>query len=140
MLHLTAFDRDDLVLLSAQLQDAVVSYADMRLVKRSRQFVALTNRFAWDELPAQNRRRSGLKINAVLKVRRQGPAHVAGTTVLSFLALSFVGSGKADDPSGVLTLTFSGGHAIAVDVECLDVQLDDLGPQWSALGLPEHQV
>jgi Protein of unknown function (DUF2948) len=140
MLHLTAFDGDDLVLLSAQLQDAVVTYGDMRFLKRSRQFVFLANRFAWDKMPENIRRRSGVKINGVMKVRRLGPAHLAATTVLSMLSLSFVGSGKEDDPSGVLTLTFAGGHAVALDVECLDVQLDDLGPTWSALGQPDHEA
>jgi Protein of unknown function (DUF2948) len=140
MLHIAAFDSEDLALLSAQMQDAVASLGDMKYIKRARQFVVLANRFSWDSLPQKLRRRSGLKINGVLNVKRRGPTQLAASTVFSLLSLTFVGNGKTDDPAGVLTLAFSGGHTIALDVECIDVQLDDLGPAWSALGLPDHDA
>ena len=138
MLHLTAFDAEDLDVISAQLQDAVVRFADVSYLKRQRRFALVANRFAWDMLPERQRRRTGIAFNDVTAVRRQGPKDLGDLTVLSLLALSFTPDGKDDSPGGTILMTFSGGHVIALDVGCIDVSLDDLGPAWSTDKTPEH--
>lgn len=135
MLHLTAFDADDLTALSAQMQDAVLRVGDMAYDKKRRTFASVLNRFAWDALPEKTRRRSGLRINHVLAARRLHPQPVTSQTILSLLSVSFIASDKV---SGTLTLKFSGGHAIALDVDSVDVQLDDLGPTWGTDLEPQH--
>ncbi len=135
MLHLTAFDADDLPVLSAQMQDAVLKVGDMVFDKKRKTFACVANRFAWDALPAKTRRRSGLRINHVLAARRLHPMAVTASTILSVLSLSFV---ARDTVSGTLTLQFSGGHALAFDVDSLDIQLDDLGPAWGTDLAPDH--
>jgi hypothetical protein len=37
-----------------------------------------------------------------------------------------------------VTLTFSGGGAIRLDVECLEAELADLGEVFSAMACPDH--
>ena len=139
MLHLTAFDAEDLPAISAQMQDAVIRFGDMAYTPARRQFAFVANRFAWDALPEKQRRRTGLHINYVTSARRTGPATPARDTVLSLLAMLFVPTSKGD-PAGTLTLDFAGGHRIALDVECIDMQLDDLGPAWSTAKEPHHET
>lgn len=138
MLHLTAFDAEDLGVISAQMQDAVIRFADVGYLKRKRRFALVANRFAWDQLPAKERRRTGLTFNGVTRVRRQGPQEPDSLTILSLLAITFTPVSGTEELGGVITLTFSGGHVIALDVEVIDVALDDLGPAWSTDATPEH--
>jgi Protein of unknown function (DUF2948) len=139
LLHLTALDAEDLAAVSAQMQDAVMRFGDMAYTQTRRQFAIVANRFAWDALPEKQRRRAGLRINYVTAARRSGPATPAKDTVLSLLAMVFTAATK-DDPAGTLTLDFAGGHRVALDVECIDIQLDDLGPAWGAAREPHHET
>jgi hypothetical protein len=135
LLHLTAFDADDLPVLSAQMQDAVLKVGDMVFDQKRKTFACVANRFAWDALPEKTRRRAGLRINHILAARRLHPLPVTAGTVLSLLSISFV---ARDTVSGTLTLQFSGGHALAFDVDAVDIQLDDLGPAWGTSLEPDH--
>lgn len=138
MLHLTAFDAEDLGVISAQMQDAVIRFADMHYLKKQRRFAIVANRFAWDALPERQRRRTGISFGDVTHVRRQGPQALGDLTVLSLLAITFNGDGRDDSLSGTITLNFSGGHVIALTVDCIDVSFDDLGPAWSTESEPGH--
>lgn len=139
MLHLTAFDAEDLGVISAQMQDAVIRFADMHYLQKQRRFALVANRFAWDALPEKERRRTGLTFSDVTRVRRQGPQALGDLTVLSLLSIAFTADGGEDSIGGTITLTFSGGHAIALDADCIDVTFDDLGPAWSTDTTPEHR-
>jgi hypothetical protein len=55
--------------------------------------------------------------------------------VLSLLAIRFE---PGDQPSGTITLTFSGGASIRLKVECIEAELTDLGPSWRARSRPQH--
>jgi hypothetical protein len=55
--------------------------------------------------------------------------------VLNLLAVAFV---ENDPPGGVVTLTFSGGAALRLEVECLEAELADLGPAWATEACPTH--
>ncbi len=136
MLHLTATDTDDLSILSMQMQDAVIRFSDIRYMARERRFALVANRFAWDALPVKTRRRTGITFNAVMAAKRSGPKDLAPGTILSLLAIIFV---ARDGLSGTVTLSFAGGHKFALDVECVDVLLDDLGPAWSTEHTPGHE-
>lgn len=57
--------------------------------------------------------------------------------VLNLLAVEF---SESDTPGGVVTLSFSGGGALRLDVECLEVEVTDLGPVWQAAACPEHRT
>ena len=49
-------------------------------------------------------------------------------------------SPRSDAPAGVVTLIFSGGAALRLEVECLECELADLGPTWDAKARPVHEV
>jgi hypothetical protein len=135
MLRLTAHDGDDLAVISAQMQDAVLKLVDISYNSKRRQFVLVTNRFAWDAAPEKLRRRSGLHFESVLSAKRIGFSNTGKDTILSLLAITFEPS---EAPSGVVTLVFSAGHSVRLEVECLDAVMADMGPPWSTDFQPDH--
>jgi hypothetical protein len=59
--------------------------------------------------------------------------------VLALLAVTFdPASSSGETPEGNVTLTFSGGAAIRLNVECIEVELRDLGAAWTAKRSPKH--
>ncbi len=141
MLKLTAFDADDLAVISAQMQDAVILIGDIRYLKRAGKLVLVANRFAWDETgPAHSafhRRRAGLHFDRVTEVKAQNIRQEDPQAVLSLLAITFEPS---DEPSGKIRLDFSGGGHIEATVECIEAALDDLGPDWETAHMPSHET
>ncbi len=137
MLRLTAQDVDDLNVISAQMQDAVLRFADLNFNSKRRRFALVANRFAWDEAETKTRRRTGLHFDHVKSVQKQGFKNVGPETILSLLAISF---GAVDELSGHITLAFSAGHHLRLEVECVDVTLADMGPAWSTEMTPSHDT
>ncbi len=142
LLKLIALEPADLTVLSAHLQDAVVKVGDMTFAKPAKRFAALCNRLeraADGELAGSERRRAALRIDRVRNVQVQGIAPADRNAVLSILALSFA---PADDaaaaPEGLLTLICAGNVSLRLDVECVEVVLEDLGPAWQAGAVPQH--
>ncbi len=137
MLKLAALDIEDLAVLSAHMQDAVLVSGDMTYSPRRRQFALVANRFAWDEQDTPQRRRTGLHFSRVLAVKTLNLAQGAADEVLSLLSISFA---ELDAPSGEVLLSFSGGVTVRLMVECLECQMTDLGPAWQASSVPHHSL
>jgi Protein of unknown function (DUF2948) len=135
VLKLKALDGDDLLVVSAQMQDALVRVSDMTFHVRRRQFAMIASRFAWEAHPAKERRRTGLHFENVLTVKRKGFTQARDDVILSLLAMSFV---ETESPGGTVDLTFSAGHSIQLGVEYLSCALQDLGPAWSSNTVPSH--
>jgi hypothetical protein len=135
MLHLAAADAEDLSVISAHMQDAVVRLDDIAYQKKRRTFALIASRYDWENAALKRRRRAGLHFNGVISVKsyaiRQGDAEA----VLSLLSITFT---ETDAPAGVIELTFSGGGSIRLEVECIDAELRDLGPMWQAASMPSH--
>jgi hypothetical protein len=136
-LKLVALDADDLAIVSAHLQDAVLKVGDMAWLPREHRFALVVNRFDWENAsaPQPRRRRTGLHFDRVLRVRRAHVRTDAPDAVLNLLAVTFQ---ETDAPSGRITLVFSGGAAIQLDVECLEAAMKDLGPVWETRSRPSH--
>ena len=137
-LKLVALDKDDLAVISTHLQDAVVNVGDIRWMPDEKRLVLGLNRFDWEAANGDGqlrRRRTALRFDRVnaLKCRNVSPDEQA--LVLNLLAVDF---DEHDAPGGFVILTFSGGVALRVDVECLEAELVDLGPAWSARARPAH--
>jgi hypothetical protein len=139
LLKLIALDRDDVEIISTHLQDAVLKVADVRWQPGDKRLVVGVNRFDWeaahDDRPEYRRRRAALRFDRVLslKCRNLDPANP--NAVLNLLAVEFV---EKDPPGGVVTLVFSGGAALRLEVECLEAELADLGPVWTTAACPDH--
>ncbi|MCM0750860.1 DUF2948 domain-containing protein [Brucella pseudogrignonensis] len=144
MLKLVALDEEDLQVLSAHLQDAVLKVSDLQYLAADKRFVLTANRFAWEESkpklfrkPQYQRRRTTLHFNRVTAVKGSGIDRQKTEEVLSLLAIRFV---PGEAPAGTLELTFSANGAIRLDVECIEAQLTDLGPARETNSLPRHDA
>ena len=138
-INLLAQEADDLAVLSALVQDAVLTAGDMRYQKSKRRFTLLINRFRWEEGAARSpeRVRSLLVIGDVGHVKGQGLERKDPDLVLSLLSLGFVAGA---DGTGVVALTFAGDGALALAVEALDVALKDVTRPYLAPSrlVPKH--
>lgn len=142
LLKLTALDEEDLEVVSAHMQDAVLRIGDMRYLRRAGTFALVANRFVWataagEEGPAV-RRRTGLRIGRVRKVRVRRIRQGAPDAVVNLLALTFQPGGKGGEDA--IELAFSGGGTIRLEVECIEVQMRDLGEEWPTASLPRHDL
>ena len=149
-LRLIARDDADLRILSALVQDAVLTGADLRYTKSRRRFSLLLNRFRWeDESRARAAGRQFERVRAVLDfgdvtaVAHQGLSRDP-ETVLSLLTIDYTPDTETADrePAGPgrVMLTFAGDGALALSVECLEVELSDVTRPYVAPSrhAPEH--
>ena len=140
---LAALDQEDLAVVSAHVQDAVLTVGDIRYLPQEGKAVFVMNRFAWDK-PADprsrthERRRAALAFSRVSAMKAAGVRQTAKDAVLSLLAVQFHQAGEG--PDGEVVLTFSGGGSIALTVECIEAQLADLGAAWGTPNLPQHPL
>ena len=138
-LKFVVLDEEDLEVVSTHVQDAVVKASEVLWRPREKRVVVALNRFDWEgaqaDEPRYRRRRAALRFERVLacKARRMNEAGPDG--VLNLLAVEFA---ETDAPAGSVTLIFSGGAALRLDVECLEAELADLGPSWTAAACPSH--
>jgi hypothetical protein len=140
-LKFIALDQDDLAVVSTHLQDAVVKVADIVWLPKDKRLVVGLNRFDWEATlesdPQYRRRRSALRFDRVLACKCRQVTSADKNTVLNLLAVEFE---EADPPAGTVTLTFSGGAALRLEVECLEAELADLGAMWTTTACPGHPV
>jgi hypothetical protein len=140
-LKFIALDQDDLAVVSTHLQDAVVKVADIVWLPKDRRLVVGLNRFDWEATlepdPQYRRRRSALRFDRVLSCKCRQVTSADKETVLNLLAVEF---DETDAPAGAVTLTFSGGAALRLEVECLEAELADLGSTWITTARPGHPV
>ena len=141
-LKLCAFDEEDLAVLSAHSQDAVLKVGDMIYLPQEGRFAVAMNRFIWEKAAdgkrkAYERRRSVLSFDRVRTVRSSRIDRERPDAVLELLAVSFE---TADTPAGKVTLVFAGGGAVQLDVEVIEARLADLGAAWATSAKPEHDL
>ena len=136
LLRLVALDNEDLAVVSAHLQDSVVRIDDLAYLPRERRFAVCARRFDWEGPPDEppRRRLTALHFERVLACRTRGIDRKRRSAALNLLAVTFA---ETDAPSGMITLLFSEG-AIQLDVECVEVQMKDMGPVWEAERRPQH--
>ncbi|MFN3497627.1 MAG: DUF2948 family protein [Pannonibacter indicus] len=143
LLKLAALDEEDLAVVSAHVQDAVLSVGDIRYLPKERKVIAAMNRFVWDKAEdrrarTHERRRSALAFARVTAMRAAHIRQEAKGAILSLLAIRFEPGAEA--PSGTVRLEFAGGGTLALDVECIEAQLTDLGAAWATPNKPHHHI
>jgi DUF2948 family protein len=136
-LKLRAEDEEDLAIISAILQDALVAVSEIAWLPEDKRFVLMANRFRW-EPPAEGPRRDferrlcGLRVDDVRAVRRRGFHPREEDRLLVLLALR-------TEP-GVLYLDFAGGSSIRLEVGRILCHLEDFGEPWPTKWRPRHPV
>lgn len=140
-MKIQALDGDDLAILAAQCQDAIVRVGDIAFLPKERRFAFVANRFDWlSAIKPQNkkdwqRRASGIRFEAVNRAQLTGFDPTAVNAVLVLLSIEFA---SAEAPAGWITLQFAAGAAIRLEVEYIEAELKDLGAVWSAKHRPDH--
>ena len=155
--RIAAKDQDDLTVLSALCQDAIVSRSDMTFLSDKRCFVMVLNRFRWEQAPDENhhkrldvsdasyldgestvsadftRVKSGLRREKVESVQSMNLDVSPGSMGL-FNLLSIT----AEDNSLILTL--SNQAAVRLNVKAMCCYLEDLSEAWPSLNKPNHDL
>jgi hypothetical protein len=140
-LKLVALDKEDVEIISAHLQDAIVKVADVHWRPSERRLVLAVGRFDWEaahrSTPEYRRRLAALRFDRVTACKCRNVAPHDKDTVLNLLAVEFT---ETETPAGAITLFFSGGAALRLEVECIEAELSDLGPAWTTDICPDHSA
>ncbi len=142
LLRLAALDEEDLNIVSAHVQDAVMKVGDIDFRMSENRLLLPLNRFAWEAKKGwfrQHNERHGaiLQFDRVIGLKSSGIDRGDKDGVLSLLAIRFE---EGERPSGQVEIVFSGNAAIRLDVECIEARLTDLGGAWQASSRPRHST
>jgi hypothetical protein len=128
-LKLIALDADDLAVISAHVQDASVQTSDIIWRQGEKRLVVGINRLDWEQTlsgeTTPRRLLSALRFDRVLSCKSRNIDLEAPQTVLELVGIEFH---PGEAPGGSAVLMFNHGGALRLDVECLECELADLGP------------
>ena len=139
-LKLLATSDEDLRVVAAHLQDAIVSTQDIISLKKNRIFLIQLNRFMWEDVEKgifrKNKRiRTVLKFDNVISVLSK---NINTNESINFLDFLTIESNLLTDNSYEIKLIFSGNTMIKIKAEVIDVTLDDQGAPWESKIQPKH--
>jgi hypothetical protein len=142
-LRLRAEDEEDLAVLSACLQDALVAVRDIVHLPAERRLVMVVNRYRWEkdqdpaaEGPAE-RVLCAVAMEGVRQVRRRGIDQGRPGHLLSVLAIR-----PSDTKQGMPTIeiVFSGQAAVRVDLDRLQLRAEDVEEPYPTAWRPRHKL
>ena len=139
-LKLLATSDEDLRVIAAHLQDAIISIQDIANLEKNRIFLIQLNRFMWEDIEKgvfrKNKRiRTVLKFDNVLSVRSKNINLKNDNNFLDFLTIE---CNVLPDKSYEIKLIFSGDSVIKIKSEVIDVTLNDQGAPWETKTQPKH--
>lgn len=156
-LKLRAREIADMDVIAAVLQDALVPLRDVAWLKREKRFVLVVNRFMWERAepgepepgppeataaddasfedaearPTRWRCNAALVIEKIRAVQTRGVDLTARDQFLNLLTI-------ASEPKRI-TLYFSEGARLRLEVSEIRCHLTDLGEPWPTWSLPQHE-
>jgi hypothetical protein len=137
-LKLIALDADDLAVISAHVQDARVQTSDIIWRQGEKRLVIGMNRLDWEQTlagEAEPRRLiAALRFDRVLACKSRNIDLESPDRALDLVGIEFH---EREQPGGSALLLFAEGAALRLDVECLECELTDLGPEELAGDLAE---
>ncbi|QCN94558.1 DUF2948 family protein [Azospirillum argentinense] len=145
-IRLRAQDAEDLKVVSACLQDAILPIGDMCFLPEEARFVLVANRFKWetagkrrpgptaddDHLNPFERVNCGVRIEGVKAVKLRGLDLKDRAQILELLSV------EAAD--GALVLNFAGGACIRLESPSWTCFVEDLGEPWPTGCKPCHPL
>ena len=150
-LRLLARDEDDVEVVSALLQDAIITGADMEFNRKTNQFILVANRFCWeippldgvtsiDGKPVRERRLCGICIRHVSAVQRHNWPDMWQDALFNLLALRHVDMAELAGEGVGLQFEFSGGSRLRLLRDEIDITLADLDVGHPTSLQPAHDV
>ena len=139
-LKLIARTEEDLRVVSAHLQDAIVNVSDIANLKKNKIFLMQMNRFMWEDVEKgvfrKNKRiRTVLKFENVVKVHSKNINQLKKDQFLDFLTIETI---QMPDNNYEMKIVFAGNAIIRVISEVIEVTLDDQGDAWDTQNMPKH--
>lgn len=129
-LKLIALDAEDLAVISTHVQDARVQTSDIVWRQTEKRLIVGMNRLDWEQtLSGRTEPRrliAALRFDRVLACKSRNIDLVQGDAALELVGIEFH---ETDTPGGSAVLLFADGAALRLDVECLECELTDLGPE-----------
>ena len=140
-LKLIARTKEDLRVVSAHLQDAIVNISDIANLEKNKIFLMQLNRFMWEDVEKgvfrKNKRiRSILKFENVLNVLSKNINQSKKDKFLDFLTIE---TSQMPDNNYEMKIVFAGDSIIKVISEVIEVTLDDQGDAWDTKNMPKHK-
>jgi Protein of unknown function (DUF2948) len=142
-LRLRAEDAEDLAVISACLQDALVSVRDLAYDRDAQSFILVANRFRWEGCSARDgeggpfeRILCGLAFAGIEGVAYRGFHRHEEDRILSLLAIRS-GSGAS---GRVIDLEFAGGATIRLSAAAVRCRARDFGEPWPTAWQPGHAL
>lgn len=142
-LKLRAEDEEDLSVISACLQDALIAVGDIKYLPEDHRFVLIANRFCWEAMPCREtaelspddcfeRVHTGVRFENVTAVRHRGIDKLDAAELLELLAIRLEGNS--------VIMVFAGDAAIRIDTDRPLCFLEDLDEPWPTKWRPRHIV
>ena len=140
-LKLIAKNYEDLRVVSAHLQDSIVSVIEIAHLKKNKIFLMQMNRFMWEDVEKgvfrKNKRiRTILKFENVMSVLSRNINQHKKDKFLDFLAIE---TNITPDKNYEMKIIFAGDAVIRVISEVIEVTLDDQGEAWDTKNKPKHK-
>jgi len=141
-LKLMGKNKEDLKVISAYLQDSIVTVKDIVFLKKNKIFLMVVNRFMWEDVERgvfrQNKRtRCAVRFEEVIKVESKNINQKNKDRPLECLAIECNLSLKENYK---IKIFFAGKGIITIISETIDVILHDLGKSWVAKHVPRHNI
>ena len=141
-LKLVCKNKEDLSVVSAYLQDSIVTAKDIKFLKKNRTFIMILNRFMWEDVEKgvfreSKRIRCAIKFEHVLLVKSKRINQKNKNKPLGCLAIK---SEKLSSDNYDIKILFSGGSIISLVSEVLEVYMQDLGKAWNVKRIPVHKI
>ena len=140
-LKLIARSVEDLRVVSAHLQDAIVNINDIANLKKNKILLLQLNRFMWEDVEKgvfrKNKRiRTVLKFENIIKVKSRNINLAGKDKFLDFLTIE---TKQMIDNNYEMKILFAGDSIIKIIAEAIEVTLDDQGEAWDTKNKPKHK-
>ncbi len=133
-LKLQAQDAEDIAVVSAILQDAIVATRDIAYQPEKREFIMATSRFRWEQAqapqPVFERVNCAVTVSGVTAVQRQQLDQADKAVLHELLAVLL--------ENDQLQLVFAGGAQLRLTLQDWRLRLEDFGAPWPTDQCPHH--
>ena len=141
-LKLIANNEKDFKVISAYLQDSIVTIRDIVFLKKNKTFIMIVNRFMWEDVEKgifrDNKRiRCAIKFETVLQVKKRNINQKNKNKPLICLTIE---CNLKTDKNYEIKFFFAGQGIITIISETIEVIMYDLGTPWNVKHIPKHKI
>ena len=141
-LRLIGNNEEDFKVISAHLQDSIVTAKNIVFLKKNKTFVMIVNRFMWEDIEKgvfrKNKRiRCAVKFETVLRVKTKNINQNNKNKPLECLALKCM---PTSNEGHEIKIFFAGNGIITIISETIEVAMEDIGKHWNVKSVPIHKI